>query len=164
VQKRRIEKRCGTFNRPGFTVIELLVAIVIAGILGGVSIPQISRYTSRRAAINARDAFVQATAQARAAAIQAGEDVQMQVDRTNDRVVLTLLRDGTTIGTPLDLRNGPVRAAIAGTGTFVCTYTPRGFMLPDCTNNVNVGHVVQFTDPAGTQVASAEITLGGAKR
>lgn len=161
--RRRVERRHGATHRPGFTIIELVVVVMIGGMLGAIAIPQFSRYTSHRAAINARDAFVSAASQARAAAIRLGEDVEMVVDPATDRILVRLRRNGAEVVPPVDLRTGPIRGDILGTTATTACYTPRGFMLPSC-GNAQVEQVLQFRSPQGGHTASAVITLGGAKR
>jgi prepilin-type N-terminal cleavage/methylation domain-containing protein len=162
---RQVERACGAKARPGFSAIELVVALVIAALLGSVAYPQITKYSSQRAAMNARDAFIGSASQARAAAIRLGEDVEMQVDRTADRVLVTLRRDGSTVAEPLDLRTGSIRGQIVGDGGLTLCYTPRGFMLPNCGNgSTAVGEVVVFASPQGTHTAGARITLGRVER
>jgi type II secretory pathway pseudopilin PulG len=145
-------------------MIELVVVIMVGGLLAAIAIPQFSRFTERRAAINARDAFIATVSQARTAAIRSGEDVLMQVDRANDRVLITLRSDGSAAGPPLDLRNGPLRADIAGTGAFTMCWVPRGFALPGCGTRTAADSIVGFVSPAGTDTAWARITLGRAER
>jgi prepilin-type N-terminal cleavage/methylation domain-containing protein len=162
---RRVE-RChiGATHRPGFTIIELVVVIMIGGVLGAVAIPQFSRYTERRAAVNARDAFVATVSQARTAAIRSGEDVLLQVDQANDRVRITLRSNGSTAAPPLDLRTGPLRAEIVGTGAFTMCWVPRGFVIPGCGTRTAADSIVGFASPAGSDTAWARITLGRAER
>jgi prepilin-type N-terminal cleavage/methylation domain-containing protein len=164
VQKRRWVRNVSGRSRPGFTAVELVVAVVIAAVLAGIGLPQISKYSSRRAAMNARDAFIASAAQARAAAIRAGEEVLMEVDRTNHRVEITLRSDGSTMAPSLDLQQGTLRAGIVGTGAFTLCYTPRGFLLPSCTTREPADSIVGFASPAGRDTAWARITLGRAER
>jgi prepilin-type N-terminal cleavage/methylation domain-containing protein len=161
--RRRVERRHGAIRRPGFTLIEVIVVIMIGGMLAAIAIPQFSRYTSRRAAVNARDAFIGTASQARSAAIRSGEEVLMQVDRGNDRVRITLRRDGSTVAAPLDLRTGTHRGAIVGTGAFTLCYTPRGFTLPGC-GTADPPNMVGFVSPQGRDTAWVRIVLGRAER
>ncbi len=161
-----VEQVRGWRARPGFTVVELVIVLMVAGILGTVTVAQISTYTSRRAATDARDAFIAAAAQARAAAIRMGEDVEMRVDPVNDRVLVLRRRDGSTVIEPLDLNAGPLRGTILGREIIRACYTSRGFMLPSCggTGNATVGQAVDFRSPQGSHTATAVFTLAGARR
>jgi prepilin-type N-terminal cleavage/methylation domain-containing protein len=162
--RRQVHPPRGAKARPGFTAIELVVAVVVAGVLAGIAIPQISKQTSRRAAHNARDAFIATTAQARSAAIRAGEEVLMEVDRVNDRVRITRRSDGAVMAAPLDLADGTLRGAIVATETFTLCYSPRGFTLPSCTTHTPADSIVGFASPQGRDTAWARITIGRAQR
>lgn len=162
--RRQDERLRGAKKRPGFTAIELVVAVVVAGVLAGIAIPQISKQTSRRAALNARDAFVATASQARAAAIRAGEEVLMEIDKGNDQARVTRRRDGSTMAAPLDLRQGTLRGQIVGTGVVTLCYSPRGFVLPSCTNHPAADSIIGFASPQGRDTAWARITIGRAER
>jgi Tfp pilus assembly protein FimT len=166
--QRLVEQRRRGMGRPGFTLIEIAVVVFFGVVLAAVAIPQLSKQTSRRAAINARDAFLATASQARTAAIRSGEEVLMQVDRGNDRVLITLRRDGSTVAPALDLRDGPLRASIVGgsatASTFTMCYVPRGFALPACGNRAAADSIVGFVSPQGADTAWARITLGRVER
>jgi prepilin-type N-terminal cleavage/methylation domain-containing protein len=151
----------GAAHRPGFSIVELLFVVVIAGILSAFAVPQISKYTSRRDALNARDAFILTGARARAAALQTGAEVRMRIDPTNHRVLI-VDAGNNPVEEPFDLLVGPVRGRIVGTREVVVCYTPRGFARPGCPPADD--SIVGFASPAGRDTAWARITMGRMER
>jgi prepilin-type N-terminal cleavage/methylation domain-containing protein len=163
---RRAAPRRGTIARPGFTLIEVLFVLLIVGIVGGIAIPRIGTFTSHRGVNNARDAFIRTGAQARAAAIQTGNDVEMRIDPANDRVtVVTVTNDTIAV---LDLRNGPIQADLSipgrtATGAFLVCYVPRGYARPDC-GGESIPKTVRFVSVSGKHTAEARILLTQVER
>jgi prepilin-type N-terminal cleavage/methylation domain-containing protein len=155
--------RCAN-ARPGFTVVEVIVALMVVAVLGGIAIPQISKQSSRRAAHNAREAFIATASKARAEAIRAGEEVLLRVDAANDRVLITMRRDGSTVAQPLDLNQGDIRGSIVGGADFTLCYVPRGFAMPGCGSATAADTIVGFVSPQGQDTAWARITLGRMER
>lgn len=146
-------------RQPGFTIIEVLFVVVIAGILGTLAVPQIAKYSSQKAAQNARTAFMMTAARARAAAIQAGDDVQMVVD-ANGREVRILNGAGDAVAEPLNLQTGPARGQIVGTDGFTLSYTPRGFARPA----TGIPDAIGFVSPQGRDTAWVRVTPGRMER
>jgi prepilin-type N-terminal cleavage/methylation domain-containing protein len=164
--QRRVGFRRGTANRPGFTLIEVVIVVVIAAILGGIAVPQIGIFTSRRAVSNASDAFVRAAALARAEAIKSGDDVEMRIDPATDRV--TIVNSAGDIVFTLDLANGPIQARLEIPGwtanrPFLVCYVPRGYARALCGNDA-VPQTFRFVSPSGRDTASARIYLTQAGR
>jgi prepilin-type N-terminal cleavage/methylation domain-containing protein len=163
---RRAAPSHGAIARPGFTLIEVLIVLLIVGIFGGIAVPQIGKYTSHRAAANSRDAFIRIAAQARAAAIQTGNDVEMRIDPANDRVTVVSVTNDTIA--VLDLRDGPIRAdlsipAWSGSGAFLVCYVPRGYARPDC-GGESIPRTVRFVSPSGKHTTQARIQLTQVER
>ncbi len=153
---RRVPPPFAATNRCGFSLIEVLFVLLISGILGVMMVPQIARYTSQRAASNARDAFILTAARARAAAIQSGDEVQLTIDPANGLVSITDL-NGTAVGDALDFNNGVVRASMVGTDGFTICYVPRGFERPGC--RVAEDSIIGFASPEGRDTAWARVTI-----
>jgi len=154
--QRCVQRSIHAANRRGFSLIEVLFVLVISGILGVMVVPQISKYTSQRAATNARDAFILTAARARAAAIQSGDEVQMIIDATNGFVSVTD-PNGVVIGEPLDFQNGTVRAGVVGTAGFTICYVPQGFHRPGCP--VAADSIIGFVSPQGRDTAWARVNI-----
>lgn len=128
--------------RPGFTLLELVIVLMIAGILASVAIPSFSRYLRWRAVVNAQDAFVFAAARARALAVERGRVIELVADPTTDRVV-ALNPDGTEAMPAVDFAvDHSVDLVITEGITRIC-YVPRGFAQPDC--SPGLGREVRFS-------------------
>ncbi|HEX7089572.1 MAG TPA: type II secretion system protein [Longimicrobiales bacterium] len=69
----------------GFTGIEMLIVLIIAGVLLAMAVPALGRARARQGALNARDALVMLGARARAVAIEHGDVAELRVDAVTDR-------------------------------------------------------------------------------
>lgn len=116
-------------------MVELVVVVTIAGILGGIAVPSLSVYLSQRHLVNAGDAFRLAAGRARSAALERGDLVRLSVDAAADRVDVldgagTVLHSvdftGSEMVADLQLRNS------SGTELtqMVLHYTARGYVRP----------------------------------
>lgn len=126
-------KACGA--RSGFSMVELVVVIAIAGVLAGIAVPSLSRYLSQRHLVNAADAFVMSAARARSAALERGDLVRLSVDAATDRV--QVLDGAGNVLHSLDLNGEEMRADLrlrSSSGTelsqLVLHYTARGYVRP----------------------------------
>lgn len=125
----------GSKGRWGFSVIELLIALVIAGALLGMAFPRFDHYRSVRAAVNARDAFTMAAARARSAAVEKGDVVVLMIRPYHDSVFV-MTGDAQDTLEVLDYRSGQFPAdLLMDTGLpapFRICYLARGFAHPSC--------------------------------
>jgi prepilin-type N-terminal cleavage/methylation domain-containing protein len=156
---RCVERRYGTTRRPGFTLIELIIVIMIGAVLVTIAVPQFGRQASKRSAMNARDAFITAAARARSAAIQSGDEVTLRVNPATNRVEI-IDRFENPVADPLDFQTGPVKARILGNFIVTVRYTPRGFAHPASVPGTDV----IFTSVQGRDSARARITIGQVDR
>lgn len=133
----------------GFTGIEILVVLAIAGILMGMALPAFGRAIARRGALNARDTLVTMGARARSVAIERGATVKLGVDVPAGRAWIA---DGVDTLQVLDyagefdaklrtMRNAPLLE--------VC-FTPRGIggacgstVLPDTVIFIRGSHTAR---------------------
>ena len=71
--------------RPGFSMVEMVIVIVIAGIIASFAIPSFNNTQQNRMAQNARDSFVWMGARARSRAIEMGTTFLLEVDPATER-------------------------------------------------------------------------------
>lgn len=141
-------------GRRGFTLVELLAVVLIAGALGTLATPRLSLHMERRAVLQARDAFVAIAARGRSAALQRGEIVVLRALPDTDRIIVYGGNGSDTLEI-LDLASGRGVDLLAATAPVVC-YTPRGFAHPGCGSGSQLPMRVSFT--AGGDTLSATIT------
>jgi prepilin-type N-terminal cleavage/methylation domain-containing protein len=150
-------------GRPGFTVVELLFVILIAGILTSFALPAFRDYTNRREVINARTAFMMAANRARASAIERGEVVVLMVRIYRDSVFV-MNADWTDTIEMIDYRDGEIAANILLNSTpapFRICYLPRGFVHPSCQDGEYLPATIGFTNWSGVDTVWADINAVG---
>lgn len=151
----RMERR-----RAGFSMVELLFVLLIAGILGTLAFPSFKSYLSHRALVNARTAFTAAAARARAAAVERGDVVVLRVLPTADAVHV-MSADGADTLMTLDLADGEMTADLLreGGNLTVC-YLPRGFAHPSCGDGASLPQQVGFRNAAGNELWASISAVG----
>lgn len=142
-------------NRSGFSLLELIIVVMVGGILAGLAAPPITSYWSGRQMIQARNAFILASAGARSTAVELGDLVVMSVYPEGDSIVWTD-RAGNLIDV-LELEIDGTRADLVGPEISVC-YMPRGYVHPTCRDGGDLPASVGFA--RGGDTLWAEITLG----
>jgi prepilin-type N-terminal cleavage/methylation domain-containing protein len=150
---------CG---RQGFSLIELVIAIAVAGILMAIMAPQFRLLQDRRGATAARDAVIRLASTSRMLAVERGRSVLMEVDPESKRAWAVAAGTADTL-TLIDLRRefGALVATDAGKLT-VC-YNSRGYATGACSVGLNNGAMVVFT--RGTsQATAAVLPLGQVER
>jgi len=125
----------------GFTIIEMIVALVVGGILTSIALVSYHNVRGRFSVRGARNSFAALQARARADAIERGQDTWLVADMAGDSVYL--VRGGTTLETMhfddefhVDLRST--------SGDFRLCMTPRGYADPGCSGSISSIVTLQF--------------------
>lgn len=156
-------KRRTRANRPGFTAVELVLVVVIAGVLASLSFPKFKEYRSAREVMNARRAFTMSAARARAAAVERGDVVVLMVRIYRDSIFV-MNGDWTDTLEMIDFRSGETQSDIILEGTpapFRICYVPRGFVHPSCQDGEYLPARIGFATWSGTDTAWALINAAG---
>jgi prepilin-type N-terminal cleavage/methylation domain-containing protein len=127
-------------TRRGFSVIEMLVVMVIAGAVGAIVLPRASKLLARNAVRSAKHQVQTTLVVARAAAIQNGRPARFV--RTGN-VVQAMLERGTQLtplGTPVDLGRDKITIATAND---TIRFDPRGFAFG--INTASAYQAIQIT-------------------
>lgn len=123
----------------GFTLVELLIALIIFGILLGFAIPAFNRMTRSRNVQNARDALVWMAARTRARAIERGQIHLLEIDPVNDRAWIVRHNTGTPLASDtletidFSAQHKTTLETAANTKVTLC-YGPRGYAIT-CTGS-----------------------------
>lgn len=143
-----------TLRRPGFSLVEMVVAVMLVGIIAGLVVPAFGRMQSRQQLTNARDAFVFLAARARSDATAMGETAYMELDVDLDRAWIRTESDTLyrlAFGEDYD-----VDVASSVNPLEVC-YTSRGLALPSCmSDEVDPPYTIQFIRGPDTATAVVE--------
>ena len=108
----------------GFTLLEMVTAAVIVGIVMAFSLPKLASYYRQTTVRSARDQFVAKHALARATAIRFGRVAEFHIDAANDRFWVTVDTSAAatgvidTIGQMADYSDSPV--AITANRSILC--------------------------------------------
>jgi prepilin-type N-terminal cleavage/methylation domain-containing protein len=141
-------------RRSGFTMIELLIAVMLGLVLATIAFRGFSGYMGKASARGARNTFAALHARTRANAIEMGTTVQLNVDRDKDSV---WVQRGTTRVETLRF-GGDLGVDIQGSGTLRLCMNPRGFAESAC-NSFTSAQSVVFA--AGTDTAGVELRTMG---
>lgn len=150
-------------DRRGFSAVELVFVMLIAGTLMGLAVPAFREYRNQREVMNARHAYQMVAARARAAAVERGEPVILMTRIFRDSVFV-VSADMTDTLEVIDFRGGETRADILLDGTpapFLICYMPRGFVHPSCKDGGYLPARIGFTTWAGADTAWAVINAVG---
>jgi prepilin-type N-terminal cleavage/methylation domain-containing protein len=117
-------------RRSGFSLIELVVVIGIAGVIMTYAIPRLQAARANRTARNARDVFAWTAARARAKAIQTGKTQLLQINPTTERAWIvkrnpTLATD-TTVTINFSTEYETLVSSSSNATVTVC-FNPRGY-------------------------------------
>ena len=131
----------------GFTVIELMVAIVLAGILVQMAVKGFGMVSSQLAAREARSVFESMVARTRAQAIESGFTTALLADAAGDSVMI--LANGRIVETIRFQERMGVDIQAPQQVTRLCM-NPRGFASPGC-NSFNTAVEMSFVSGAGAE-------------
>ena len=109
-------------DRPGFTLPEMLIVIVMISVLALVAIPRFSSANGKRHMESARLRIAAALVTARQAAIQKGETVRFAI--TSNRV--TVVASGVNLISPVPL-DTLYKVTVDNGGNSTIDFTSRGF-------------------------------------
>lgn len=150
-------------GRPGFTAVEIIFVMIIAGVLMSLALPAFREFRTAQEVMNARHAFMMQASRARAAAVERGEPVVLMVRIYRDSVFVMSPTMADTIEI-IDYRGGETQADILLDNTpapFRLCYMPRGFVHPSCLDAEYLPARIGFTTWSGADTAWAVINAVG---
>jgi prepilin-type N-terminal cleavage/methylation domain-containing protein len=149
----------------GFSLIELLVVIVIAGVLIGISVPAVGRAQAQRRVMNARDSFVWLASRARMAAVERGRVARLELDPATGQatVILQLATDSTLEVVRYWEEYGVAVGTESGTAIRVC-YDSRGYAMESACTMAGLPDMVLFTDGGQFAARARVLPLGQVER
>lgn len=115
----------------GFTMIELVIAIVIGSILTSIALSSYGNARGAFAVRGARNTFASLHARARAQAIASGSSVRLVVDVSGDSIYLS---DGTTNLETVHFADELHVDVSSTVGSFRLCMNSRGYADTDCNN------------------------------
>lgn len=124
----------------GFTLIEIVIALLIGGILTSIAMSQYGNAQARFAVRGARNTFVSTVARVRAGAIEFGTTHQLIVDLAADSVAV--VRNDTVLDAVNYLSQFNVDLRSSNTRLVLCM-TPRGYADDSC-NSFTTKQTVTF--------------------
>lgn len=147
-------------SRRGFTLIEMVVVIMVAGILLSFSVNAFGNIRSRFAVRDARQAFTSLHARARAQAIEYGRTTEFRFDVTGDSIWVE--RNDTTL-TRIHLQNefGVDMTSNQSQTVYTLCMNTRGFGKTGCTD-FTANLTIEFSN--GDDTESLGMTPLGAIR
>lgn len=137
-------------SHAGFTIIELIIAILVGSILTTIALSRISSAQGRVAVRGAQTTYASMHARARVHGIEFGQNVLFRVDANGDSIWIE--RDGDVLE---KIRFGEdninLRIIPASTTSFAQCFTPRGYADQGCSTNLGLMriHFVQGSDSTG---------------
>ncbi|MDP2957912.1 MAG: type II secretion system protein [Longimicrobiales bacterium] len=134
----------------GFTLIEVVIALLIGSILTSIALTGFGNARGRFAVRGARNTFVSLHARARAAAIEGGTTARLTVYPSGDSV--TIVRGGTTLES---IRFGEeFDVDVQASANVVLCMSSRGYALDTCNS---FSSPVRVTFAFGADTASVQI-------
>lgn len=140
-------------SHSGFTMIELIIAILIGSILTTIALSRISEAQSRVAVRGAQSVYASVHARARAHGIEMGENVMLHVESGGDSVWIE--HDGSVLEKVrfsgeqnVDMRITPSAAPT----DFTLCFSPRGYTDVDCNSTNDILRVEFWRGADSTSV------------
>jgi len=152
----RTERVSEMGNRDGFTLLEVVIALMFGGILAGIAISGFGGTQGRLAVRSAQGSFLSMHAHTRALAVERGVQVQLQIDPATDMVAIRLGCDGA--GDIVESRNFQDAYSVTvttGGGTASLCMTPKGVANPSLNAFPQTPARIVFTRGE----AASEVTL-----
>ncbi|MDA0312894.1 MAG: prepilin-type N-terminal cleavage/methylation domain-containing protein [Gemmatimonadetes bacterium] len=118
-------------KRAGFTIIELVIALMIGSILTSIALSSFGNSTARFSVSGARNAFVSLHARARASAIERGTTATLFIDLGADTAAV--VRQDTVIARIDFMKEFNVNLSNSNTRLLLCM-SPRGYADDGCTS------------------------------
>jgi prepilin-type N-terminal cleavage/methylation domain-containing protein len=122
----------------GFTLLEMVVVMMVGMVLAGIAMQSFQGVQGRAAARQAKNVFVSLHARTRANAIERGQIVKLNIDKTGDSVWISR---GTTLVEKVHF-NGELGVDIQGSGSLTLCMSPRGYAETACNNFTSTQNVV----------------------
>ena len=116
-------------GRRGFTVVELVIALLVGSILTSIALSGYGNAQGRFAVRGARTTFASLVARARAQAIEVGSRVQLFVDVSGDSI---FIRQGTSNLETLHFDDDLHVELASSVGSFRMCMNSRGYADTDC--------------------------------
>lgn len=139
-------------RRSGFSLIEVVVAMILISIVAGMVVPAFGRMQARQQLMNSRDAFVLLAARARAEATATGGVGYLELDGAGDEAWIRVASDTLV---RLSFRNDFDADVSTDGGSLEVCYTARGLTLSSCTTS-GLPDTVSFVRGADTALAVVE--------
>lgn len=136
-------------SRRGFTLLELIIALVIGSILTTIALTSYKHAQGHIAVRGARDRFASLEAHARAQAIQAGSIVRIVVDVAGDSV--SLWQNGSNLNETIHYADDHVDLT-SSVGDFTLCMNSRGYADTSCNTFPNAATLTFWQNADSTAV------------